>query len=116
MEQNFHLFFIGQEQPFIINNDHSQIVRNWDFLIAAFNDGTKTPFTNSILKDCTFLGKYNLDDEDKRQIEKYYPNFCFKNLVKVVSRSEKTNRTQFDEDDIFFIGEKRSNIFDFKRI
>ena len=109
------LIFRGQEQPFIINNDHSQIVRNWDFLIPAFNDGTKTPFTNSILKDCTFLGKYNLDDEDKRQIEKYYPNFCFKNLVKVVSHSKKTNRTQFDEDDIFFFGDKRSNIFDFKK-
>ena len=109
------LIFRGQEQPFIINNDHSQIVRNWDFLIPAFNDGTKTPFTNSILKDCTFLGKYNLDDEDKRQIEKYYPNFCFKNLFKVVSRSKKGNRTQFDEDNIFFIGDKRSNIFDFKK-
>ena len=109
------LIFREQEQPFIINNDNSQIVRNWDFLIPAFNDGTKTPFTNSILKDCTFLGKYNLDDEDKRQIEKYYPNFCFKNLVKVVSRSKKTNRTQFDEDDIFFIGDKKSNIFDFKK-
>ena len=109
------LIFRGQEQPFIINNDHSQIVRNWDFSIPAFNDGTKTSFTNSILKDCTFLGKYNLDDEDKRQIEKYYPNFCFKNLVKVVSHSKKTNRTQFDEDDIFFFGDKRSNIFDFKK-
>ena len=48
------------------------------------------------------MGDYPLTDDDKKELKKKFPNFTFNSLGEYVSFSNKTNKTQWKENDLLF--------------
>ena len=95
--------FSGHRQPFIQKDVSVRIDKNKPFLIYGSIDKKRHKFGfDSILDDCTYLGDYPLMDNDKKEIEKEFPNFSFNSLGEYVSLSDKTQRTQWKDNDILF--------------
>ena len=93
----------GHAQPFIQRELSVSIQKNKPFLIYGFSDNERHKFGyNSILDDCTYLGYYQLTDDDKKELEKIFPNFTFNTLGEYVSLTDKTNKTQWKENDLLF--------------
>ena len=93
----------GFTQPFIQNNLSVTIQKNKPFLIYGSSDKKRHKFGfASILDDCNYLGDYPLTDDDKKELKKIFPNFSFNSLGEYVSITDKTNKTQWKENDLLF--------------
>ena len=93
----------GSYQPFIQRNLSVTIQKNKPFLIYGSSDKKRHKFSfDSILDDCEYLGDYPLTDDDKKEIKKNFPNFSFNSLGEYVALTDKTNKTQWKENDLLF--------------
>ena len=87
--------FSGQTQPFIQYNKNIEIKRNEPFYIARAAEKKENKFNSSILNNCTFVNAYSLTTQDKRAINRLYPNFSFKYLSEFVRNGNATDRFQW---------------------
>ena len=93
----------GSTQPFIQRNLSVMIQKNKPFLIYGSADKKRHKFGfNSILDDCEYIGDYPLTDNDKKELKKIFPNFSFNSLGEYVALTDKTNKTQWKENDLLF--------------
>ena len=94
----------GSNQPFIQRPLSVTIQKNKPFLIYGSFDKKRHKFGGftSILDDCNYLGDYPLTDDDKKELKKFFPNFSFNSLAEYVSITDKTNKTQWKENDLLF--------------
>ena len=93
----------GSTQPFIQRDIAVKIQKNKPFLIYGSADKKRHKFGfDSILDDCEYSGDYPLTDDDKKELEKNFPNFSFNSLGEYVSISNKTNNTQWKQNDLLF--------------
>ena len=93
----------GSTQPFIQRELSVTIRRNRPFLIYGSADKKRHKFGfDSILDDCDYMGDYPLTDDDKKELKNFFPNFTFNSLGEYVSISDKTNKTQWKENDVLF--------------
>ena len=93
----------GYSQPFIQRELSVTIQRNKPFLIYGSPDKKRHNFGfNSILDDCNYIGDYILTNDDKKELEKNFPNFTFNSLGEYVALTNKTNKTQWKENDLLF--------------
>ena len=93
----------GSTQPFIQRELSVTIWRNRPFLIYGSADKKRHKFGfDSILDDCDYMGDYPLTDDDKKELKNFFPNFTFNSLGEYVSISDKTNKTQWKENDVLF--------------
>ena len=79
---------LGHLMPFIIRRTSSGridvgITRNKIFLTAPTALRVSFPLTG-ILKNCRYLGNFQLDEADTRELQAIYPDFCFTFLSKFV--------------------------------
>ena len=74
----------GSTQPFIQRDVSVTIQKNKPFLIYSSADKKRHEFGfDSILDDCEYSGDYPLTDDDKKELEKNFPNFSFSNTTTV---------------------------------
>ena len=93
----------GSTQPFIQRDLSVTIQRNKPFLIYGSSDKKRHKFGfDSILDDCEYIGDYPLTDDDKKEQKKNFPNFSFNSLGEYVALTDKTNKTQWKENDLLF--------------
>ena len=93
----------GSTQPFIQHNLSVTIQRNKPFLIYGSSDKKRHKFSfDSILDDCEYIGDYLLTDDDKKELKINFPNFSFNSLGEYVALTDKTNNTQWKENDLLF--------------
>ena len=93
----------GSIQPFIQRELSVTIQRNKPFLIYGSADKKRHKFGfDSILDDCHYMGDYPLTDDDKKELKKNFPNFSFNSLGEYVAITDKTNKTQWKENDLLF--------------
>ena len=74
--------------PFIVRRTSSGridvgITRNKIFLTAPTGLRVSHPLTG-ILKNCRYLGDFELDEADTKELQAIYPDFCFTFLSKFV--------------------------------
>ena len=102
----------GNHQPIIQKADKDiEIVQNQPFFIAGAPNKQKNDVSKRVLKHCDFLGAYTLTDDDRRAINKLYPNYCFNHLSKFESTSTATQRQYWRAYDFTFFpsNEKKIN-------
>ena len=79
---------LGHLMPFIVRRTSSGsidvgITRNKIFLTAPIGLRVSHPLTG-ILKNCRYLGDFQLDETDTKELQAIYPDFCFTFLSKFV--------------------------------
>ena len=79
---------LGHLMPFIVRRTSSGridvgITRNKIFLTAPTGLRVSHPLTG-ILKNCRYLGDFQLDEADTKELPAIYPHFCFTFLSKFV--------------------------------
>ena len=93
----------GDTQPFIQRELSVTIQRNKSFFIYGSSDKKRHKFGfDSILDDSNYIGDYTLTNDDKKELEKTFPNFSFNSLGEYVALTNKTNKTQWKENDLLF--------------
>ena len=106
----------GDVQPFIQQPLRVTIKRNNAFFIYGSPDKKRHKLGfDSIIDECLYFGDYTLTDNDKKEIEKNFPNFSFNSLGQYIADGYKT--TQWKENDIIFPSatettRNSTNIFD----
>ena len=83
---------LGHLMPFVVRKTSSGcidvgITRNKIFLTAPTCLRVSHPLTG-ILKNCRYLGDFQLDEADTKELQAIYPDFCFTFLSKFVRLSQ----------------------------
>ena len=92
---------------FIIRNRNNvSITRNKIFLAAPTVIKHKP---NGLLKNCRYLGDFQLDEQDTKTLKAMYPNFCFKYLSKYVRLPQTRDADKFNTNDMFLMQKTEYN-------
>ena len=78
------------------------ITRNKIFLTAPTSLRVSHPLT-SILKSCTYLGHFQLDEADTKELQAICPDFCFTFLSKFVRLPHIRDIDCFGAEDMVFM-------------
>ena len=93
----------GDTQPFIQRPLSITIQRNKSFFIYGSSDKKRHKLGfDSIIDDCLYYGDYTLTNDDKKEIEKNFPNFSFNSLGHYIYIGNENKTTQWKENDLLF--------------
>ena len=97
---------LGNLMPFIVRRTSSGridagITRNNIFLTAPASLIVSYPLTD-ILKNCRYLGDFQLDETDTKELQAIYPDFCFTFLSKFVRLPQIRDIDFFGAEDMRF--------------
>ena len=106
----------GHTQPFIQRGLIITLKKEGTFYIYGSADKKKHKLGfDSIIDNCQYYGNYVLTDDDKKEIQKNFPNFSFNSLGKYYV-GKKHIDTQWKQNDLLFPSateiSNNSNIFD----
>ena len=97
----------GNKQAFLQRNNNVEIVENQTFYIGGAPDKEKNNVSDSLLKHCHFSGVITLTDNDRKQLNQKYPNYCFNHVSKFEAVSNTPNRVVW--------GKKRFKTFSIRK-
>ena len=109
--------FNGESQPSIQRPLGVTLRQNATFYIYGSPDKKKHKIGfDSIIDECAYYGEYLLTDNDKKKIEKNFPNFSF-NSLSMYYAGTKQKSTQWKQNDLLFpsaneTARNSSSIFD----
>ena len=109
--------FNSMTQPFIQTKLAVTLKNNRSFYIYGSPDKKKHKIGfDSVIDECSYYGDYVLTNDDKKEIEKNFPNFSFKTLSKYFV-GPKDISTQWKQNDLLFpsateTSSNSSSIFD----
>ena len=104
---------LGHLMPFIVRRTSSGridvgITRNKIFLVAPTALRVSHSLTG-ILKSCRYLGNFQLDKADTRELQAIYPDFCFTFLSKFVRLPQIRDIDFFGAEDMVFMQKTEYN-------
>ena len=104
---------LGHLMPFIVRRTSSGcidvgIMRNRIFLTAPTAFRVSYPLTG-LLKNCWYLGNFQLDEADTRELQAIYPDFCFTFLSKFARLPQIREIEFFGAEDMVFIQKTKYN-------
>ena len=104
---------LGHLMPFIVRRTSSGridvgITRNKIFLTAPTALRISYPLTG-ILKNCRYLGNFQLDEADTRELQAIYPDFCFTFLSKFLCLPQIRDIEFFGAEDMVFMQKNEHN-------
>ena len=99
--------------PFIVHRTSSScidvgITRNKIFLTAPSGLRVSDLLTG-ILKNCRYLGDFQLDEADTKELQAIYPDFCFTFLSKFVRLPQIRDIDFFSAEDMVFMQKTEYN-------
>ena len=104
---------LGHLMPFIVRRTSSGcidvgIMRNRIFLTAPTAFRVSYALTG-LLKNCWYLGDFQLDEADTRELQAIYPDFCFTFLSKFVRLPQIREIDFFGAEDMVFMQKTKYN-------
>ena len=104
---------LGHLMPFIVRSTSNGIIdvgitRNKIFLMAPIGLRVSHPLT-SILKNCRYLGDFQLDEADTKELQGIYPDFCFTFLSKFVRLPQIRDIDFFGAEEMVFMQKTEYN-------
>ena len=104
---------LGHSMPFIVRRTSSGridvgITRNKIFLVAPTGLRVSHSLTG-ILKSCRYLGNFQLDIADTRELQAIYPDFCFTFLSKFLCLPQIRDIDFFGAEDMVFMQKNEHN-------